>query len=144
MTTAQKFAAKYIKPRNKYGAKRTEVDGIVFDSKHEATRWCELQMLAKAGEITDLRRQVVYNLIPKQFEDTDDVYKTGSHKGEHKQVMLERAVDYIADFQYRLKDGTLVVEDAKGCSNTADPAYRIFTIKRKLMLWIHGIKVKEV
>lgn len=143
MTTAQKWSAKYHPRKNKYGAKKTEVDGILFDSKREASRWLELKALEQAGEITDLRRQVAYNLIPKQFKDTGEVYKTGAHKGEHKQVVAERAVDYIADFQY-VCAGELVVEDAKGYRRSTDPAYRIFVMKRKLMLWLYGIKVKEV
>ena len=52
--------------RNKYGNKKTVVDGITFDSRKEAKRYQELKLLEKAGEIKDLRRQVKYELIPSQ------------------------------------------------------------------------------
>ena len=55
--------------RSKYGAIKTEVDGIKFDSKHEASRYKELRLLEQAGEITNLRLQVPYILFP------EDVYK---------------------------------------------------------------------
>lgn len=91
-----------------------------YASKLEARRGVELGLLEKAGEIRDLRRQVRYELIPKQVG--------------------ERACGYIADFVY-LEDGRLVVEDVKGQRGGA--AYSLFVIKRKLMLWIHGIAIKE-
>lgn len=92
-------------------------DGQVFDSVKEYHRWGCLRLLERAGRIYDLRRQVKYELIPKQ-------------EGE-------RACYYVADFTY-YEDGKLVVEDVKG--------YRteVYKIKKKLMLWVHGIKIKEV
>ena len=73
----------------KYGNTKVEVDGMPFDSKREAARWRELRMLERAGEISDLRRQVRYELVPK--------------------LPGERPVDYIADFVYRDKNGNEVV-----------------------------------
>ena len=105
---------------NKYGAKKVVIDGEVFDSRKEYYRWCDLRLLERAGKISDLKRQVKYELIPKQDG--------------------ERSCTYIADFQY-CQDGKLVVEDCKGYKRGA--AYQLFSIKRKLMLWKHGIKVKE-
>jgi hypothetical protein len=90
---------------NKYNAKKTEVDGIIFASKAEANRYCELKLLHKVGKIHDLNWQVPYELVPKQ-------------KGE-------RAVKYIADFVY-FEDGKMIVEDCKGIKT---PQY---IIKRKL------------
>jgi hypothetical protein len=108
-----------MKMGNKYGAKKIKdpATGYVFDSKKEYHRWCELRLLERAGKIKDLCRQVSYELIPKQDG--------------------ERACTYVADFLYFGEDGKLVVEDAKGVRTDA------YRIKKKLMLWIHGIKIKE-
>lgn len=109
--------------RNKYNARKAEVDGITFDSRKEAQRYAELKLLLRGGEIRDLRLQVKYELIPKQDG--------------------ERACEYIADFVYQdVRTGKTVVEDVKGCKQGA--AYNIFAIKRKLMLWRYGIKVVEI
>ena len=54
--------------RSKYGAKKVTVDGITFDSKKEANRWCELRLMERAGVITGLERQVKFVLIPSQCE----------------------------------------------------------------------------
>ena len=102
----------------KYNNTRIRVDGRLFDSKAEAARWQELSLLERAGEITELERQVEYELIPKQ-------------KGE-------RAVKYIADFRYVDHEGKTVVEDTKGVKTP------VWIIKRKLMLRVHGIRVREV
>lgn len=105
---------------SKYGnIKTTTSDGITHDSIKEANRWCELKLLERAGKIRLLQRQVKYHLIPKQ-------------EGE-------REVCYIADFVYQ-ENGKLVVEDVKS------PATRTkeYILKRKLMLWVHGIKIKEI
>ena len=102
---------------NKYNARKVKApDGQVFASVKEYHRWGVLRLLERAGRITDLKRQVRYEVIPKQ--------------------QGERACDYVADFTY-YEDGKLVVEDAKGY-RTDD-----YIIKRKLMLWVHGIRIKE-
>lgn len=118
---------------NKYRNKKVEVDGIVFDSKKEAIRYRELSLLEKAGMIQNLQRQVKFNLIPTQREP-DTIGKRG---GIIKGKLIEKECNYIADFRY-WKDGEMVVEDTKGV-RTAD-----YKIKRKLMLYVHGIRVKEV
>ena len=62
--TAAELVASQTKPKgNKFSAQRVEVDGISFDSKKEARRWGELKLLERAGEIIDLRRQVVIPLV---------------------------------------------------------------------------------
>lgn len=106
----------------KYHAKKTELDGITFDSRKEAQRYAELKLLERSGAIHNLRRQVKYELIPAQKKDG----KT-----------IERACHYIADFVYE-ENGKTVVEDVKG--------YRTkeYVLKRKLMLQVHGIEVREV
>ena len=123
---------------NKYNAKKVSVDGIEFDSKKEARRYQELLLLQKAGEIYMLERQKVYELLPAQREP-DTVGKRG---GVIKGKLLERAVEYVADFVYTNKNGETVVEDVKGFREGG--AYAVFVLKRKLMLYRYGIKIKEV
>lgn len=108
--------------KSKYGAVRVRtVDGIEHDSKKEAARWQELNLMLRARLIDDLQRQVRFELIPKQDG--------------------ERACTYIADFVYRdRKTGQKVVEDVKSPA-TRTEAYRI---KRKLMLYVHGIRIREI
>ena len=123
---------------NKYGSKKIVVDGITFDSKKEAHRYQELLLLEKAGEIKYLKRQVKYILIPEQREFTNEIYTKGRKKGCFKKGrLIERECAYIADFEY-VENGKFVVEDTKGFK-TKD-----YIIKRKLMLHVHGIRIKEV
>lgn len=123
---------------NKYGARKvTAPDGQVFDSKREYHRWCELRLLERAGRISDLKRQVSYELIPSQREKSTEVYKAGPQKGLLKPgKLIEKPCTYVADFVYN-EDGKTAVEDTKGHKTEA------YKIKRKLMLWVHNIKVKE-
>ena len=123
---------------NKYNAKKVSVDGIEFDSKKEARRYQELLLLQKAGEIYMLERQKVYELLPAQREP-DTVGKRG---GVIKGKLLERAVEYVADFVYTDKNGKTVVEDVKGFREGG--AYAVFVLKRKLMLYRYGMKIIEV
>lgn len=108
----------------KYNNKKISIDGRVFDSKKEAGRYSELKLLEKAGEISGLECQKKFVLIPAQ-RDPD----TGK--------VIERECAYIADFVY-LRDGEQIVEDTKGFRT------KEYIIKRKLMLRVHGIRVKEV
>lgn len=128
---------------NKYGAKKIKdpFTGDVFDSKKEYNRWCNLRLLERAGKITDLKRQVTFELIPTQREESTEVYKAGPQKGLPKPgAIIEKAVDYVADFTY-YQDGEYIVEDTKGYKKGA--AYQLFVIKRKMMLSVHGIRIKE-
>lgn len=113
---------------NKYKAETTVLSGIKFHSRKEARRFKELQLMERAGVISGLKRQVRYLLIPSQYDETGEYGEQGK--------CLERSVSYYADFVY-MKDGKLVVEDAKG-KRTPD-----YIIKRKLMLQVYGIKVVE-
>lgn len=117
----------------KYRNKKTIVDGITFPSIKEAYRYKELSLMQQSGAIQDLKMQVKFVLIPAQREP-DTIGKRG---GVHKGKLIERECSYYADFVYKENDKT-VVEDAKG-KRTKD-----YIIKRKLMLYIHGIRVKEV
>lgn len=111
---------------SKYGAQKTTFQGRTFDSKREAQRFAELRYMQMGKLIADLRFQVKYTLIPNQYDE-----ETGK--------LLERAVTYVADFVYKdLRTGQEVVEDAKGCRT------KEYIIKRKLMLQVHGIRIREV
>ena len=91
--------------------------------------------------ISNLRRQVKYVLIPKQEELYERISpKTGKRLTDGTRV-IERECAYIADFVY-VRDGETVVEDVKGYKRGG--AYELFSIKRKLMLYIHHIRVREI
>jgi hypothetical protein len=99
---------------SKYRNKRTNG----YASKREAKRAAELRLLEKAGEIEDLREQVPFVLIPKQDG--------------------ERACKYVADFVYaEMPSGVRIIEDCKGMKTD------VYKIKRKLMLKVHGIRIRE-
>lgn len=120
----------------KYRNRKTTVDGIVFDSMHEAHRYRELSLLQRAGEITELEMQKEFELIPAQYEIFARYGKKGQRITDGKRC-IEKPVKYKADFVYK-ENGEEIVEDAKGVK-TKD-----YIIKRKLMLYVHGIKIKEV
>lgn len=109
-----------------------EVNGIRFDSKKEYERYCELHLLERAGKIQNLQRQVKYILIPEQREP--DII--GPRGGIKKGKLLERECSYLADFVYT-ENGEEVVEDVKGFRT------KEYLIKRKLMLYIHGVRIRE-
>ena len=124
---------------SKYRSKKTEVDGIVFDSKKEAQRYQQLKLMEKAGVICNLKRQVKYELVPAQHINGK---------------LVERAVTYTSDFEYDelvkarqrtvmvYNSGTVtgqhIVEDVKGVQTD------VYKIKRKLMLHKYGIRIREV
>jgi hypothetical protein len=122
-----------MKPRNKYHSKKITVNGNTFDSQKEYRRFCELSLLLRAGAITELKRQVEFELIPTQREPDTVGVRGGIKPGK----VIEHAVKYVADFVYK-ENGKLVVEDTKGF-RTKD-----YIIKRKLMLWVHKIRIKEI
>lgn len=121
---------------SKYGNRKIIVNGIVFDSKHEANRYCELLVLQRAGEIKNLELQKEYVLIPSQYESYARYGKKGQRLKDGQRC-IEQAVKYKADFVYT-QNGKIIVEDTKGM-RTKD-----YIIKRKLMLWRHGVKIREV
>lgn len=121
--------------RSKYRNNKITLGGETYDSMKEYYRYLDLVLMQQAGEIKELRRQVKYILIPAQREpDT-----IGSRGGRKKGKLLEREVAYIADFVYiDVNSGETVVEDTKGMRTTD------YIIKRKMMLYFHHIKIKEV
>ena len=105
------------KRRSKYNAQPETVDGQRFASRREANRYCVLRALLQAGAIRDLHCQVPFVLS----------------------VNGQKICRYIADFVYILTEtGETVTEDAKGMRT---PVYKL---KKRLMLAIHGIVIKEV
>jgi hypothetical protein len=126
--------------RQKYNAKKTEVDGIVFASKKEAQRYSVLKVLEKTGIISDLQMQVPYLLIPEQREPEEWVPYKKPVKGEVGRwkpgKVIERRCVYVADFVYE-QDGETVVEDVKGRRT------KEYILKRKLLLHQYGIRIKE-
>ena len=135
------------KSNTKLNNKSIVVDGIEFQSTKEGKRYSDLKLLQRAGEISDLELQKKYELIPAQYEtvETGEYYKVGERKGQPKmkRTCIEQSVVYIADFVYR-QNGQTVVEDVKGYRDPSSATYAKFVLKRKMMLWIHGIKIKEV
>lgn len=100
--------------KSKYRNKKTKG----FDSAKEWHRNQELEALQRAGEISELNRQVPFVLMPS-FAIADKKTKSG--------LRTVREIRYIADFTYRLKDGTRIIEDVKGMQTD------VFKIKRKLL-----------
>lgn len=108
------------KTTNKYGAIKKAVDGIIFDSVKESERYLYLRHLEKAGEISELRLQVIFKIF----------------------VQGELICEYRADFTYRdQQTGNLVVEDVKSKYTSTLPVYRL---KKKLMWAVHKIQIQEV
>lgn len=110
----------YVKYRNE----KTEVDGILFDSKKEAKRYWDLKILERAGKIKDLQRQQWFVLIPSIRLSTGTA---------------QRPTQYQADFVYFDLDKQItIVEDAKGHRT------KEYILKKKLMKFIHNIEIVEV
>ena len=108
--------------KNKYRNNPIVIDGIRFDSTKEGHRWCELQTLQKAGVISELQRQVKFELQPAFY-----------HNG--KKI---RPIQYIADFVYNDESKQQIVEDVKGVKTQE------YKLKKKMMQYIYGIDIKEV
>ena len=106
--------------KNKFGNKKTEIDGIVFDPKKEAERYQVLKQFEKQGKINGLKLQQEFILIPQVVLDGKK----------------QKPVKYKADFCYSV-DGNDIVEDVKGWKT---PEYKI---KRKLMKFVHGVEIFE-
>ena len=124
MTTMRQLVQKHVPAallpvakRSKYGNRKgVELDGIKFDSIAEAKRWSELTLLQRAGEITDLKRQVVINCI----------------------VNDQPICKYIADFTYQKSTGESVAEDVKGFETA------LFRLKAKLVRACTGTVIQIV
>lgn len=108
--------------KSKYHSRKQIIDGHVFASKKESARYAELKLLERAGIISDLELQKRFELIPSQRIDGK---------------VVERPCYYVCDFAY-LEGGKQVIEDAKGMKT------EVYKIKKKLMLYKYGIRVREV
>lgn len=120
--TLEEYRALHVAPaknKNKYGARKSGG----YDSRKEHKRANVLKMMQRAGLISNLREQVKYLLIPAQRDENGK--------------LIERECAYKADFVYE-QDGKTIVEDTKGVRT------KEYIIKRKLMLKIHGITIKEI
>lgn len=106
---------------SKYHNRKICVDGIRFDSVREANRWMELRLMERAGAIRNLRRQVPFELIPKQ----------------RISGRVHPAIKYVADFVYLDEKGNQVVEDVKGVRTA------LYVMKKRQLLWLYGIEVLE-
>lgn len=111
---------------NKYHARKWELGGMTFDSRKEARRYQELRYLLRAGVISSLERQTRFLLIPAQKDESGKV--------------IERAVTYLADFTYWDENGNYIVEDVKSEATRT----REYILKRKLLLYQYGIRIREV
>ena len=97
---------------SKYKNKRTKIDGIVFDSKKEAERYVELKLLERSGVISNLQRQVCFEIVPKTSKN-------------------KRARFYVADFLYEV-NGRKIIEDVKSIITKKNPVY---SLKKAIVLW---------
>lgn len=155
---------------SKYHNVQVTVGGRVYASRREADRATVLRLMERAGKISGLQEQVRFEIVPEvrtapgmdryagwAIVDAELAYqaaarqiregiqpicpiygtvRTGYHVRGSK--LLERKAEYVADFVYFNQDGRMVVEDAKGVRT------REYILKRKLMLWVYGIAIKEV
>ena len=128
-----------VRSKSKYNNKKIVVDGIVFDSQKEAMRYGQLKLLERAGEISDLKLQVPFELIPNQYETVERFSKSGKRLKDGLKL-VERGVTYVADFTYKSGEN-IVVEDVKSKATRKKESY---IIKRKLMRYLKGIAIKEV
>lgn len=122
---------------SKYGNKKVTIGGIVFDSKKEAEYYEQLCLRQACGEISDLQRQVKFEIKPSYYEDVEVQLKT---KTRVVKRLVQYGISYVADFVYK-ENGCLVVCDCKASAKFQDEVYRI---KKKLMYSELGIKIKEV
>lgn len=124
--------------RRKYNNRKTVVNGITFDSAKEAKRYKELKLMEDAGEIRNLQLQVPFDLIPAQYECIERYGKRGQPL-KPKRKTIEQKVTYVADFMYQeTSTGNVIVEDTKGMRT------KEYILKRKMMLFFHGVRIKEV
>ena len=133
------FGRNFGQRKGKYNNTKVETDGIKYDSKKESQRNAYLELMQKQGLISDLKRQVVFELIPTIYEDKVVHLKT---KDKIVQRVAQKAVTYKADFTY-IKDGQLVVEDVKASASYA-ALDKTFILKEKMMRYFHGIVIKRV
>lgn len=112
--------------RSKYGAIKTVVDGITFDSKKEGARYSELKLLKRAGAVKEFTCQPKF------------ILQEGYRRKDGKKII---AIKYIADFKIEYPDGTIEYEDVK---SPATAKKESFLIKRKLLELKYDLILKLV
>ena len=117
------------KKKNKFGAKKVEIDGRKFDSKKEGTRYLALKTMQQYGVISELKCQKKFPLVIRKFIVNDQEIDLGY------QYMRE----YIADFTY-MRDGKQIVEDVKSKHTKTLGPYKL---KKKLMKFVYDIDILE-
>lgn len=133
------FGFNFGKKTNKYGNKKVEYDGIVFDSKKEKDRYVVLKDAETKGVIKNLKTQVKFELIPAIREQYIKQLKT---KEKTEERTVQKAITYTCDFQYE-KDGVKIVEDVKASPKTA-ALDKAFLLKEKLFRFKYGFPIKRV
>ena len=125
--------------RNKFGNHKVTIDGIKFDSRKEAKFYLFLREAQINGEISDLKLQVPFELIPAIYEEQVIHLKT---KDKVVTRCVQKAVHYVADFVYiETSSGKEYVVDVKGGTATKTPEYKL---KKKMMRAFKGIDIVEV
>lgn len=133
------FGFNFRKKGNKYGNKKVEYDGLVFDSKKEKERYVVLKDAESKGLIKGLKTQVKYQLIPAIREEYIEQLKT---KERVKERTIQKAITYTCDFQY-IKDEQTIVEDVKASPKAAS-LDKVFMLKEKLFRYVYGFSIKRV
>ena len=123
---------------SKYRNKVCYYEGIKFDSVYERDYWIHLKQDEAEGRISDLRRQVPYELIPEVWGERVKHLKT---KDKVERYRIQQATHYYADFVYTDGDGKEVVVDTKSEYTRKLSDYRL---KKKMMLAFKGIAITEV
>lgn len=124
---------------SKYKNKKVVIDGMTFDSTKEGRFYLFLKEKEKNGDVSNLRRQVPYELIPEVWEDEIKHLKT---KDKIVKRCVQRATHYLADFVYTDSvTGEDVVIDVKSDYTRRLSDYRL---KKKMMRAFKGISIIEV
>ena len=126
-----------MKRKQKYNASKTTIDGIIFDSRKEAKRYLFLKDLERSGDISNLHRQVTYELLPAVTEQVIIRLKT---KLKSTIRTLQRPITYRADFVY-CRYGKVITEDVKA-SPKMIPAD--FKIKEKLFFYKYKYRITKI
>jgi hypothetical protein len=100
----------------KYHNRKVLLDGFAFDSQAEANRYAELKLLERAGKVTQIILQPVFEF----YVDLKPIFK------------------YYADFSYINEHGNKIIEDVKG------PRTPLYKLKKKLVEARYGIKIMEI
>ena len=127
----------FNQPKSKYRNEKVTYQGMSFDSKKELQRYLVLLEAERRGIISDLKRQVKFELIPAITEEYVEHLKT---KDKVKTRTLQLAVTYICDFTY-VKDGVVVIEDIKSDPKLLTKEYQL---KKKMLYAMHRLSIKEV